>query len=275
MITGHAQSLHRAALAAADQTGVSEMIKPNRPGFATRCIHAGQSPDPTTGAVMMPIYATSTYVQQSPGVHKGYEYARSQNPTRMAFERCVADLESGTAGFAFASGLAAIATILECLDHGAHIVAPMTIFMAARGGCSRACATGRPASRPSYVDLSDLAAVEKAIRPEHEDDLGRDADQSAAEAGRSDAHCRDRAQAQDHYGRRQHLRQPLYPAADRAWLRYLACIRPRNISTAIPTWSADLPSSATIAELRDQLKFLQNAIGGIQGPFDLSSRCAV
>ena len=78
------------------------MTRPNRPGFSTRCIHAGQSPDPTTGAVMMPIYATSTYVQQSPGVHKGYEYARSQNPTRMAFERCVADLESGSAGFAFA-----------------------------------------------------------------------------------------------------------------------------------------------------------------------------
>ena len=79
------------------------MNKPNRQGFATRCVHAGQSPDPTTGAVMVPIYATSTYVQSSPGVTKGYDYARSHNPTRMAYERCVADLESGTAGFAFAS----------------------------------------------------------------------------------------------------------------------------------------------------------------------------
>src|SRR4029077_6012164 len=91
--------------------------------FATRCVHAGQEPDPTTGAVMMPIYTTSTYAQQSPGVHKGFDYARTKNPTRMAFERCVADLEGGSAGFAFASGLAAIATVLDCLDHGAHIVA--------------------------------------------------------------------------------------------------------------------------------------------------------
>ena len=83
------------------------MKKQNRRGFATRSIHAGQSPDPTTGAVMVPIYATSTYVQSSPGVTKGYDYGRSHNPTRMAYERCVADLESGTAGFAFASGMAA------------------------------------------------------------------------------------------------------------------------------------------------------------------------
>ena len=79
----------------------------NRLAFSTRCIHAGQAPDPTTGAVMMPIYATSTFAQESPGQHKGFEYARSQNPTRMAYERCIADLEGGTQGFAFASGLAA------------------------------------------------------------------------------------------------------------------------------------------------------------------------
>src|SRR5258708_7065032 len=91
------------------------MTKSNQLDFSTRCIHAGQEPDPTTGAVMMPIYATSTYVQQSPGVNKGYDYARTKNPTRMAFERCIADLEGGNAAFAFASGLAAIATTLECL----------------------------------------------------------------------------------------------------------------------------------------------------------------
>src|SRR5207302_6532418 len=90
--------------------------------FATRAVHAGQSPDPTTGAVMTPIYTTSTYAQQSPGVHKGFDYGRSQNPTRFAFERCVADLEDGTAGFAFASGLAAIGTVLELLDHGSHVI---------------------------------------------------------------------------------------------------------------------------------------------------------
>src|ERR1041385_1790611 len=92
----------------------------NRLAFSTRAIHAGQQHDPTTGAVMVPIYATSTYAQESPGTHKGFEYSRSQNPTRMAFERCIADLESGSHGFAFASGLAAIATILELLDSGAH-----------------------------------------------------------------------------------------------------------------------------------------------------------
>src|SRR5260370_10599172 len=88
----------------------------------TRAIHAGQEPDPSTGAIMTPIYATSTYVQQSPGVHKGYEYSRSQNPTRMAYERCVADLEGGTRGYAFASGLAAMATVLDLLDTGSHVI---------------------------------------------------------------------------------------------------------------------------------------------------------
>src|SRR6202048_4068986 len=89
--------------------------------FATRVIHGGQQPDPLTGAVMPPIYATSTYVQSSPGVHKGYEYSRTQNPTRQAYERCVANLESGKVGFAFASGMAAISTVMELLDSGAHI----------------------------------------------------------------------------------------------------------------------------------------------------------
>src|SRR5262247_2746613 len=96
--------------------------KPRKSGFATRAIHAGQSPDPSTGAVMPPIYATSTYVQKSPGVHQGYEYSRTQNPTRNAYERCIADLEGGTHGFAFASGLAATATVLDLLDSGAHMI---------------------------------------------------------------------------------------------------------------------------------------------------------
>ncbi len=91
--------------------------------FATRAIHAGQEPDPSTGAVMQPIYATSTFKQRSPGEHTGYEYARTQNPTRMAFERCIADLEGGAHGFAFASGLGAMATVLELLDAGSHVVA--------------------------------------------------------------------------------------------------------------------------------------------------------
>ena len=93
-----------------------------RLAFDTRALHAGQTHDPTTGAVMMPIYATSTYEHQSPGVHKGYDYSRTQNPTRFAFERCVADLENGKAAFAFASGMAAISTVLELLDHGSHVI---------------------------------------------------------------------------------------------------------------------------------------------------------
>ena len=137
----------------------------NRLAFATRTIHGGQSHDPPTGAVMVPIYATSTYAQQSPGVHKGFEYARSQNPTRFAFERAVADLESGTSGFAFASGLAAIATVLELLDAGAHVVASDDLY----GGSFRLFERVRKRSAGlqfSFVDFTDLAAVEAAIRPE-------------------------------------------------------------------------------------------------------------
>lgn len=132
--------------------------------FGTRVIHAGQSPDPSTGAIMPPIYATSTYVQSSPGVHQGYEYSRSQNPTRMAFERCVADLESGIAGFAFASGLAAIGTILELLDSGDHVLAMDDLY----GGTVRLFSKVRERSSGlsfDFVDYSDVAAVEKAITP--------------------------------------------------------------------------------------------------------------
>ena len=100
----------------------------NRLAFSTRAVHGGQRHDPTTGAVMTPIYATSTYAQQSPGVHKWFEYARSQNPTRFAFERGVADLENGTVAFAFASGLAAMSTVLELLDAGDHIIASDDLY---------------------------------------------------------------------------------------------------------------------------------------------------
>src|SRR5207253_2377080 len=135
-----------------------------RPGFATRVIHAGQAPDPTTGAVMTPIYASSTYVQQSPGVHKGFDYGRSHNPTRFAFERCIADLENGSAGFAFASGLAAIATVLELLPHGSHLIASDDLY----GGTYRLFDRVRRQSaglEVSYVDTSDFRAVESAIKP--------------------------------------------------------------------------------------------------------------
>jgi cystathionine gamma-lyase len=131
-------------------------------GFATRAIHGGQSPDPATGAVMPPIYATSTYAQSSPGVHKGYEYSRTQNPTRMAFERCIADLEGGAQGFAFASGMAATATLLELVDSGSHVVAMDDLY----GGSFRLFERVRRRSAGldfSFVDLSDPKAAATAI----------------------------------------------------------------------------------------------------------------
>jgi cystathionine beta-lyase/cystathionine gamma-synthase len=137
---------------------------PLQQGFATRAVHAGQSPDPTTGAVVTPIYATSTYVQSSPGVHRGFEYSRSQNPTRFAYERCVADLEGGDAGFAFASGLAATSTVLELLDTGDHLVALDDIY----GGTRRLFEQVRRRSAGltfSYSDLCDRAALEAVLTP--------------------------------------------------------------------------------------------------------------
>jgi cystathionine gamma-lyase len=132
-------------------------------GFATRAIHAGQEPDPTTGAIMTPIYASSTYVQESPGKHKGYDYSRSINPTRLAYEKCIADLESGTRGFAFASGLAAMATTLDLLDSGSHVVASDDLY----GGTFRLFEKVRRRSANldfTYVDLTDASRFERAIQ---------------------------------------------------------------------------------------------------------------
>jgi cystathionine beta-lyase/cystathionine gamma-synthase len=129
--------------------------------FNTRTIHAGQHPDPSTGAVITPIYATSTYKQQSPGVHQGYDYGRSHNPTRYAYERVVADLEGGTAGFAFASGMAATSTVLELLPAGSHIVASDDLY----GGTFRLFERVRKLSANlsvTYVDMTDARAVEEA-----------------------------------------------------------------------------------------------------------------
>jgi len=132
--------------------------------LATRAIHAGQSPDPSTGAIMVPIYATSTYVQSSPGVHKGYEYSRTQNPTRIAYERCVADLEGGKAGYAFASGLAAAATVLDLLDSGSHVIAMDDLY----GGSFRLFDRVRRRSAGldfTFIDLNDTAALKAALKP--------------------------------------------------------------------------------------------------------------
>ncbi len=138
---------------------------PNRPAFATRVIHAGQSHDPTTGAVMQPIYQTSTYAQESPGVHKGFVYARGHNPTRHAYERCIADLENGSHGFAFASGMAAIATMLELLPAGSNVIAMDDVY----GGTFRLFERVRKDSANmsfTYVDLTKPENLAAAITPQ-------------------------------------------------------------------------------------------------------------
>ena len=137
---------------------------PHALGLGTRAIHAGQQPDPSTGAIMTPIYATSTYVQESPGKHKGYEYSRTQNPTRGAYEACVASLEGGKTGFAFGSGMGAASTVLELLDSGDHVIAMDDLY----GGTYRLFERVRQRSAAlqfSYADLNDLEAVRAALRP--------------------------------------------------------------------------------------------------------------
>jgi cystathionine beta-lyase/cystathionine gamma-synthase len=238
----------------------------NQLDFATRCVHAGQEPDPTTGAVMMPIYATSTYVQQSPGVNKGYDYARTKNPTRMAFERCVADLEGGSPGFAFASGLAAIATMLECLDQGAHIVAVDDLY----GGSRRLFERVRARSaglEATYVDLTDADALERAIRPSTRllwiesptNPLLKliDLDHVAAIARRHGIWA-----AADNTFASPYIQRPLEHGFDLVV----------HSTTKYLNGHSDMVGGVAVvgenAELRERLSFLQNAVGAIQGPFD-------
>lgn len=131
--------------------------------FSTRAIHAGQQPDPSTGAIMPPIYTTTTYVQSSPGQHQGFEYSRSHNPTRFAYERCIADLESGSHGFAFSTGLAAISTVLEILNSGEHVIASDDLY----GGTFRLFDQVRQRSAGlsfSFVDMTQSDLIEKAIQ---------------------------------------------------------------------------------------------------------------
>lgn len=242
------------------------MTRSNSLGFSTRCVHAGQEPDPTTGAVMMPIYATSTFVQSSPGVHKGYEYARSQNPTRMAFERCIADLEGGTAGFAFASGLAATATVLECLDHGAHVVAADDLY----GGTRRLFSRVRERSsglQTTYVDFSDLGAVEAAIRPQTRliwietpsNPLLKLID---LEAVARLARRRGLLTAADNTFATPYVQRPLEHGFDLVV----------HSTTKYLNGHSDMVGGTVVvgenAELRERLGYLQNAVGAISGPFD-------
>jgi cystathionine gamma-lyase len=238
----------------------------NRLAFSTRVIHAGQSPDPSTGAVMMPIYATSTFVQESPGVHKGYEYARSQNPTRMAFERCIADLESGTAGFAFASGLAGISTLLETLDAGAHVVASDDLY----GGSFRLFERVRKRSaglRIDYVDLADMDALAAAVKPETkliwiETPTNPMLKLSDLEAIARFARERGIWTVADNTFASPWVQRPIELGID-------AVV---HSTTKYLNGHSDMVGGTVVvgenAELRDQMKFLQNAVGAISGPFD-------
>ncbi|TPJ82337.1 PLP-dependent aspartate aminotransferase family protein [Mesorhizobium sp. B2-6-2] len=238
----------------------------NRLAFSTRAIHGGQSHDPLTGAVMVPIYATSTYGQQSPGVHKGFEYARSQNPTRFAFERAVADLESGSAAFAFASGLAAIGTVLELLDAGAHIVATDDIY----GGSFRLMERVRKRSaglQVSFADFTDLAAVEAAIRPETKllwvetptNPLLRIVDLEGVAAL---ARRKGLLTVADNTFCSPYIQRPLELGID---------IVVHSTTKYLNGHSDMVGGVAVVGDNKDlaaQLKFLQNAIGAISGPFD-------
>ena len=240
--------------------------RPNRLAFGTRTIHAGQEPDPSTGAIMMPIYQTSTFVQSSPGVHKGYDYARSTNPTRMAYERCVADLESGQRGYAFASGLAAASSILELLDAGSHIVATDDIY----GGCYRLFERVRRRTaglQITYVDLSDLGAVEAAIRPETKmiwvetptNPLLKLVDLAGIVAI---AKKRGVLTVADNTFASPWIQRPLEYGFDIVF----------HSATKYLNGHSDMVGGIAVVgdntEVAQQLGFLQNAIGGIQGPFD-------
>ncbi len=241
------------------------MSKPAN-GFATRCIHAGQAPDPSTGAVMPPIYATSTYVQTSPGVHKGYEYSRSQNPTRFAYERCAADLEGGTRAFAFASGLAATATLLDTLAPGAHVIASDDMY----GGTYRLFARVRERSAGltfSYVDMREPANVERAITPQTRliwvetpsNPTLKLADLSAIAAiARRHGICA----AADNTFASPYLQRPIEHGFDLVM----------HSATKYINGHSDVINGLLVvgdnAELSQQLGFLQNAVGAVAGPFD-------
>ncbi len=237
--------------------------------FATRVIHAGQSPDPTTGAIMPPIYATSTFVQQSPGVHKGLDYGRSHNPTRWALERCVADLEGGAQAFAFASGLAAIATVLELADAGSHIIAGDDMY----GGSFRLFERVRKRSaslRFTYVDMTKPENLLAALQPDTKmvwietptNPMLKLADLEAI--GKI---CRERGviAVADNTFASPRVQRPLEHGFDivvHSMTKYL------NGHSDIIGGIAIVAGDERQAAWREQLAFLQNSVGAIAGPFD-------
>ena len=240
------------------------MKKPH--DIATRVIHAGQEPDPSTGAIMTPIYATSTYVQESPGKHKGWDYSRSINPTRSAYERCIADLESGTRGFAFASGMAAMATLLDALESGSHIVASDDLY----GGTFRLFERVRRHSANldfTFVDLTDPKKLEREMRKNTRmvwietpsNPLLKLIDlREIAKIAR--AH--DALSISDNTFASPWLQRPIEFGFDIVV----------HSATKYLSGHSDMVGGAVVVgenkELADKIAFLQNAVGAIAGPFD-------
>jgi cystathionine gamma-lyase len=234
--------------------------------FATRVIHGGQRPDPQTGAVMPPIYATSTYVQSSPGVHQGFDYARTRNPTRDALQASLANLEGGSAAFAFASGMAASATLLELLDAGSHIIAMHDLY----GGSYRLFENVRRRSaghQVSFLDLSDSAALESAIRPETRllwvetptNPLLKLVDLTAVARI---AHRHGLLAVCDNTFATPFIQRPLEHGFDIVL----------HSTTKYLNGHSDAIGGAAIvrgdSDLAERIAYLQNAVGGVPGPFD-------
>ena len=234
--------------------------------LATLAIHGGQSPDPSTGAVMPPIYATSTYAQSSPGVHQGFEYSRTHNPTRFAYERCVAALEGGSRGYAFASGMAATSTVIELLDAGSHVVAMDDIY----GGSFRLFERVRRRTAGldfSFVDLTSPAALEAAITPKTKmvwietptNPMLKIVDIAAVAAI---ARRHGLVVVVDNTFASPMLQRPLELGADLVV----------HSATKYLNGHSDMVGGMVVvgdnAELAEQMAFLQNSVGGVQGPFD-------
>jgi cystathionine gamma-lyase len=241
------------------------MKKTGKHGFATRAIHAGQSPDPSTGAVMPPIYATSTYAQTSPGVHQGYEYSRTQNPTRGAYERCVADLEGGTDGFAFASGLAATATVLELIDSGSHVVAMDDLY----GGSRRLFERVRRRSAGldfTFADLSDTRALAASVRPNTR--------LIWIETPTNPTLKLVDLEAVGRFGRERGILTAVDNTFATPWIQRpleLGCDIVVHSATKFLNGHSDMVGGIAVVKdkaLAEQLGFLQNSIGAVGGPFD-------
>ncbi|MFU8785252.1 trans-sulfuration enzyme family protein [Aliidiomarina sp.] len=236
--------------------------------FATRTIHGGQEPEPVTGAVMPPIVTSSTYIQPSPGEHSGFEYSRSQNPTRFAWERSIANLEGGSRGYAFASGMAATSTILELLDTGDHMVAMDDLY----GGSFRLFdkVRGRSAGLEfSYVDLTDMQALQASFTPKTRmvwietpsNPMMKLVDIKAVVAA-ARAHNPDMIVVVDNTFATPYNQLPLAMGADIVM----------HSATKYLNGHSDMVGGVAVVgereDLQEQMAFLQNSIGAIAGPFD-------